>query len=415
VNEHGESRRGVVSRRELCAIAAAGLASSVLQGCSRKRATPLAETQHLRALDTIDRRTAIAGVQRGNGVQVVEEAVRAAAEAVTDFSWLASGDTVLVKPASNSRYPYPSNTDPRALWSMIRMLKEKGAKRVVVADMSGAQYLKFDKNGPRGSGSREIMQENRIAQAAKDAGGEIQAFEDLGWDGFYEDAPTAMGFWIGPVMMPEVLREVDHVVLMPRCARHIVAGNSLGLKAAVGWWRHDSRLEYHRDAATLQEKTADANTVPTLRQKQRLVLTSATKVLSTFGPDCGYVSEPDTGLVLASTDVVAHDMVSLAWLIENRDAMAPHKREGPIDDPNTSAFVANFANRLVTYWLGGLSESFRTESVRRYPLNSIWQDRTLQRAFEVLGGLPHLELEFANGSTPALLKDKLRQRVTFPS
>ena len=48
------------------------------------------------------------------------------------------------------------------------------------------------------------------------------------------------------------------------------------------------------------------------------MLTSATKLLTTFGPDDGHVSEPETGLVLASTDVVAHDMVSLAWLIENR-------------------------------------------------------------------------------------------------
>ena len=47
-----------------------------------------------------------------------------------------------------------------------------------------------------------------------------------------------------------------------------------GLKAAVGWWRHDSRLEYHRDAGTFSEKTADANAVPTIINKQRLVLTS---------------------------------------------------------------------------------------------------------------------------------------------
>jgi len=62
-------------------------------------------------------------------------------------------------------------------------------------------------------------------------------------------------------MMPNILKEVQHIVLMPRCSRHLLAGSSLGLKAAVGYWRHDTRLEYHRAAATLQEKTAEGNTV----------------------------------------------------------------------------------------------------------------------------------------------------------
>jgi hypothetical protein len=50
------------------------------------------------------------------------------------------------------------------------------------------------------------------------------------------------------------------------------------MKAAVGYWRTDSRLEYHQDAATFQEKTAEANTVPSLRNKLRLSLTVADKV-----------------------------------------------------------------------------------------------------------------------------------------
>jgi uncharacterized protein (DUF362 family) len=51
-------------------------------------------------------------------------------------------------------------------------------------------------------------------------------------------------------MLPQVLKEADHVVLMPRCARHLLASSTLGLKAAVGWWRHDSRLEYHGKAGS---------------------------------------------------------------------------------------------------------------------------------------------------------------------
>src|SRR6185436_1599499 len=131
--------------------------------------------------------------------------------------------------------------------------------------------------------------------------------------------------------------------------------------AAVGWWRHDARLEYHRDAATFSEKTADANTVPTILAKQRLVLTCATKVLTTFGPDDGWMHEPETGLVMASPSVVAHDTVSLAWLLEGRRATPPGKREGLLDDPNGSTTFVNMANRVVTAWLGGLGEAMRME------------------------------------------------------
>ena len=88
-------------------------------------------------------------------------------------------------------------------------------------------------------------------------------------------------------MMPKIIREVDHVVLLPRCSRHALAGATLGMKAAVGYWRTDSRLEYHHDAATFHEKTAEANTVTSLKEKQRLTLTVADKIQATFGPDKG--------------------------------------------------------------------------------------------------------------------------------
>ena len=134
-----------------------------------------------------------------------------------------------------------------------------------------------------------------------------------------------------PVMMPDILKEVQHIVLMPRCGRHVLAGSTLGLKAAVGYWRHDTRLEYHHDASTFHEKTAEANTVETLRKKQRLVVTAADKILTTIGPDKGYIFQPDIGLVIASESVVAHDMVSLAWLLENRCLMPDTEKNGFID------------------------------------------------------------------------------------
>ena len=196
---------------------------------------------------------------------------------------------------------------------------------MIVGDMSGVQYLRFSPTSLSGS-SRALMASSGMARAVQASGAELHCFEEGGWNAFYEDFPAAGSNWKHGLMMPNILKEVQHIVLMPRCSRHILAGSSLGLKAAVGYWRHDTRLEYHRDAATLQEKTAEGNTVSTLITKQRLVISAADKLLTTFGPDKGYVFEPDNGLIIASDSVVAHDMVSLAWLLENRRIFLLRKR-----------------------------------------------------------------------------------------
>ncbi|MBW1801702.1 MAG: DUF362 domain-containing protein, partial [Deltaproteobacteria bacterium] len=260
---------------------------------------------------------AIAGVKKGAEDRVLIEAVKTAARAATDFSWLSRGDSVLIKPALNSGNPYPATTSPEGIRAMVALLKEKGAGKVIVSDMSGIEHVKLTPDKLKGS-SRELMNESGMAKAAIEAGAELFFPEEEGWNAFFEDEPADSTYWKRGIMMPKILREVDHLVLMPRCGRHVLLGSTLGLKNAVGYWRTDSRLEYHKYASSIQEKTADANTVTSLRDKQRLVLTTGTKILTTFGPDKGFVSEPETGLVLASESIVAHDMVSLAWLLQNR-------------------------------------------------------------------------------------------------
>ena len=89
-----------------------------------------------------------------------------------------------------------------------------------------------------------------------------------------------------------------------------------------------------------------------LREKQRLTLTVADKVQATFGPDKGFVVEPATGLVLASESLVAHDMVSLAWLIECRRAVPEEQMKGR-RDPYTRPFIVNMGNRWVVQTPGG--------------------------------------------------------------
>jgi uncharacterized protein (DUF362 family) len=358
-------------------------------------------------------RVFLAGLERASSPQALKTAVRAAAESATDFSWLSKGDAVFIKPALNSGNPYPATTSPEAIGAVVEMLKDRGAGRVIVGDMCGIEHVKLSQESLSGS-SRSLMEASGMARAATAAGAELHFFEEAGWQSFYEDFPAAASHWKAGLMMPSILKEVDHIILMPRCSRHVLAGSTLGLKAAVGYWRTDTRLEYHRDASTFQEKTAEGNTVNTLLKKQRLVLSTADKILTTFGPDRGFVFQPEIGLVMASESVVAHDMVSVAWLLENRLYVPSPEKEG-FKDPYGSQVMVSVANHWVVNRLGGLGEALDSERLTRNDINTIWDDRVLNRAYQVFGNMPAVLLEPANNAVPQALKQRLTECTTPPA
>jgi uncharacterized protein (DUF362 family) len=165
-------------------------------GSPRRARAEALDARGLTYADADPTAVALAGAPRTAGEAGVERAVRAAAQSATDFSWLSRGDTVLIKPVCNSGNTYPATTDPVALRAMIRLLAERGAGRVIVADMSGVQFVRFGPDHLSGS-SRALLHENGIAQAAEAAGGEVHAFEEAGWDAFFEERPEVHDHWSG--------------------------------------------------------------------------------------------------------------------------------------------------------------------------------------------------------------------------
>jgi len=356
----------------------------------------------------------LAPLNRDPSSHDMDQAIREAVFAVDNLAWLQPGDTILIKPVLNSGKPYPSTTSPLAVASMVRLLREKGAGRVIVGDMSGVWHLDQRPEGCKGS-SRKLAKSAGMLNPVLDAGADWAFFEEAGWESFYEEQPAPGSHWQRGIMLPNVLREVDHIVSMPRCSRHALLGNSLGIKSVVGYMRYDTRLEYHHDARTIQEKTAEANTVPTLLQKQRLVVTAADKILATLGPDLGHVFAPQQGLVIASRSMIAHDLVSLAWLLKHwRQAPWLHKQA--LTDPSSSKFVTNMANRLLVATLGGWKRGFSAETMENSPLPNIWRDRTLIRACELMGGLPTVQLQPTQPSiSPQLLAEFASMVTLSPS
>ena len=78
--------------------------------------------------------------------------------------------------------------------AIVELLKEKGAGRVIVSDMSGIEHVKLTPDKLKGS-TRALMHASGIAQAAMDAGAELHFPEEAGWDAFFEDYPVDDTFW----------------------------------------------------------------------------------------------------------------------------------------------------------------------------------------------------------------------------
>jgi uncharacterized protein (DUF362 family) len=352
---------------------------------------------------------ALAALPKGASEEEVILAVRQVAEAATDFSWLSRGDVVFIKVASNSPNRYPATTSPVAVRAMAYLLRDKGASKVIVGDKPGVQYVFQDEKGQRGS-SRDILTKNGLHQAAQDSGAEVHYFDEAGYHAYFADRPEHGSNWKGPLMLPKILTEVDHVVLLPRVSRHVLAGSTNGLKAAVGWLRDDSRLELHRDAKSFLKKIVEINDATVLREKLRMVLTVATKVQTTFGPDRGFVVEPEPGLVFGSESLLAHDMVALGWLLWNRERATPPSHLSWYRDPYQ--FYPGAMNRAFVGTIWGFQALLRSETYHTMPILSVRTDPLLSQAASLWGGIPQLNLQDVSGMLPEEIREYLLQKVT---
>lgn len=240
-------------------------------------------------------------------------------EATTDFKWLSRGDHVFLKLAMNSGFEFPRTTDPWALDSMIRLLKEKGAK-VVVGDSAGCGHVRWTPNEKKGS-SRELCEKIGLLKIINENGAESVFFEEKEYDSYIETSPAGSHHWKKPMRITSALKEVDHIIYLPRVSAHSLADFTGGLKIGVGFLREDSRLAFHEGAGNFAPMFEEINQVPEIAPKIRLCVSSGRSVGSLLGPDLGPVTTPDYGLFFASNDLLAHDLLAYSWVKWNREYM----------------------------------------------------------------------------------------------
>jgi uncharacterized protein (DUF362 family) len=259
-------------------------------------------------------------------------------EKATDFSWLKPKDTVLVKLALNSGNPFPATTDPWALDCILKVLKAKGATKILVGDQSGVRNVYWTQAGKQRGSSRDFARNSGLLAVIEANGATPVFFEERGYDSYIATTPKG-GHWKTPIYVTSLLNEVDHIVNMPRVGSHGLADFTCGLKNAVGFLREDSRRELHVGGADFYAMFEEINEVPEIKPKMRLTISSSRKVMSLLGPDAGYVVEPNSAPVFASTNLLAHDLYAYAFLQYCREKLTP-----------TPAFNPDIPGNLGNLW-----------------------------------------------------------------
>jgi uncharacterized protein (DUF362 family) len=239
-------------------------------------------------------------------------------ESTTDFSWLSKGDTVFIKLALNSGNEFPATSDPWLLKQVVTILKNKGAGEVLVGDQSGIQAVQWNRESKRGS-SRDLCESAGLLKAIHECKATPVFFEESGYDAYIQTSPPGAHHWKTPLWVSSIVNQVDHIIFMPRVSSHVMGELTSALKISVGFLREDSRRVFHSGGEDFFAMYEEIAQVPEINSKLRLIITSGRKVFTTIGPDFGDVAEPEYGLVFASEDLLASELLSYAWLLWNRN------------------------------------------------------------------------------------------------
>ena len=201
--------------------------------------------------------------------------------------------TVLVKPNVVAGDPPPTTTNPEVVRSVVQLLYEAGAKKVIVGDMSGLITLPTRKN----------LEKTGIGRAAKEAGAEVIDFDDVDW---IEVTPPQARL-VKRIHVAKPVYHADILVNLPVVKTHRNATYSICLKNLVGV-THPRYRPYRVNYAKWDEVVVEMN----LAAHPDLHIVDATTSMVAGGPWHG--SAVKTDLIIASGDRIAADVVGLGLI-----------------------------------------------------------------------------------------------------
>jgi uncharacterized protein (DUF362 family) len=376
-----------VSRRRFLSLAAAGFTTLALPG----RAAPSSASSSAPLARDVVR---LGLFPRAAGP--LEAGIDAVLDGL-DWSWLKRGDRVFVKLASNSAEVHPATTSPTAVRAMVKALRERGAGRIIVGDQGGVASVRLIEGGARVGATRALFARNGLLAAIEDSGAEVHCFEEHGFHDGYVMAtlPQVAGVpssWRRAPFIARVVTEVDHIVALPRISSHLLAGYTHGHKLAVGYLRDDSRHMMHAEADTMYEKYTELNHALELSSRLRLTVSVAERVLVDGGPDGGSIADADPRLVVATSDLAHHDVVTvglLSWAKANLPVTdrTPGLPFGALASANNAAFVAGLGLATGLPWTSADKPGIAFYEAHDF-MAGLQHDRCLQHAYRLRGGAP---------------------------
>lgn len=287
------------------------------------------------------------GIAHGSSM---EDAVREAVKMAGGLEFIKPDQTVLIKPNVTGGAMFPTTTNPEVLYAVIKLVSERGPKRIIVADRCFSPV--FDVRFPK---TIDIMKRVGHVGAVEQAASELKApvvavgledcaaeFERLGKPANTEHwrkvKPERAEHWPNGYELAELLFAVDHVINVPVIKTHFQAWFTMSMKAFVGMSHHRTRQEFHNSFSggndLMDQKksgsrrrrgeegrkldVAEAEPLVNRIAELNLGITPAMNILDgskSFvfgGPSHGDTVEPK--LVVASKDRIAADATGVAVL-----------------------------------------------------------------------------------------------------
>ena len=287
------------------------------------------------------------GIARGSSM---EDAVRRAVRLAGGMGFINEGQTVLIKPNVTGALKSPTTTNPEVLYATIKLVAERGPKRIIVADRSFSPQ--FIETAPK---TIDVMKKvghlEAVEQAIRDTKAPVVAvgledaaaeFERLGKPAdtrhWRRLQPKLATHWPKGFELAELLFAVDHVINVPVIKTHFQAWFTMSMKAFVGMSHHRSRMEFHAtwkgEGGLFDQKASGrrrrgvkkdpeqeaAQIAPFVSRiaELNLGITPALNILDgskSFvfgGPSSGDTAEPK--LIVASRDRIAADATGVAVL-----------------------------------------------------------------------------------------------------
>jgi uncharacterized protein (DUF362 family) len=284
------------------------------------------------------------GIARGSNMA---EAVTRAVKQAGGLGFIKANQTVLIKPNVTGALKSPTTTNPEVLYAVIKLVAERGPKRIIVADRSFSSQ--FVTTTPKTIDVMEAVGHiDAVKQAISDckapvvAVGLEDAAEELALLGKPKNTPMWRRIkpekatnWPNGFELAELLFAVDHVINVPVIKTHFQAWFTISMKAFVGMSHHNTRREFHsyygdnnlgdqkrtrrrgvkqnpeeeaREVTPLVSRIAELN----LGIRPAMNILDGSKCFVFGGPSNGDIAEPK--VAVASTDRIAADATGVAVL-----------------------------------------------------------------------------------------------------